>query len=353
MSLVLGNKWSYDIVNSHLKINKILNVSKKSLIVAKNNIHNSIIEKLNNSLLNYVYLKQKFRIIAVDGTYINVFKSLHKDGFKLSKNKAYCSVLINTLFDVVNEIPINYGLFKHKNENAALIDQLKYIHKNDVLIMDRKYFSFELLKILFQSKIRTIFRLKSNLKIVKKLIKTNKRETIEYLDIDNELIEFRIVRYRINNKEYYLGTTFYDGDIDFLKYLYSKRWKIEIHFRQSKYNLSLQDINSTNENNLRRDILVHHFIFIVSSFIETILQASVKKNYKVSTSNMLHITINELLYLFLYKNFNKVIKSKIMNILKIARNTVSFIKLDRCYLRIRKRPSTKWCFLGNRFKFVY
>ena len=48
--------------------------------------------------------------------------------------------------------------------------------------MDRKYFSFELLRILFQSHIRTIFRLKNNLNIVKKLIKTNKREimNLEY-----------------------------------------------------------------------------------------------------------------------------------------------------------------------------
>jgi hypothetical protein len=348
--LALGNSWSYDIANSHLKINNILDVSSKSIITAKNEIPYSYFEEINNSILDFIYKKKQLKIVAVDGSYFNFKKCLGKDGFILSHNKEYCNAMVSSLFDVINEIPINYSVFKHMNEADALIDQLKYLNKGDILIMDRKYFSYKLLRILNKHKIKVIFRMKKNFNLNKKL---RNNDVIQKMNCNGIKIKFRIISYKIGNKKYYLGTTLFDENIQYLKYLYNKRWKIEISFRHSKYNLSMNNINSKTEDSLKKDILIHHFIFITSSFFQSILQVSVKENYKINTTNMLNVTINYLFYLFLYKKSTEATILKIFKIMNIAKETIVFIKLNRFYYRIRKRPSTKWCILGNRFKFIH
>ena len=126
-SLNVGNDQSYDLVKSYLKINGILDVSKNTLIKNKNKITFKHFESLNNDLLNHIYKKNNKRIIAVDGTYITLLKSLNKYGFKISTNGNYCIVLLSTLFDIEKEIPINYELSNNKNERNALISQIKYL----------------------------------------------------------------------------------------------------------------------------------------------------------------------------------------------------------------------------------
>ena len=104
-----------------------MTLPKKTIIIEKNKIHFKYFKRLNDSIQKYIYNKSKGRILAIDGTYINLFKSLCEDGFKISKNGHYCSVLINTLFDVEKEIPINYYLYKKNNERKALEKQFKYL----------------------------------------------------------------------------------------------------------------------------------------------------------------------------------------------------------------------------------
>lgn len=350
-SYLIGNNKSYDDTNSHLKIKNITNVTKKTLIKEKNKIHFKYFKKLNDSLIDYIYEDSINRIIAVDSTYLELYKSLNIEGFNISRNGNYCTGLISTLFDVDKEIPIIYGFYKFKNEREALMHQLNYLKKNDILIMDRGYYSIELLFQLNSRHIKVIFRLKKNLKIIKNLNKCNSK--IIEICYKNTLIKFRVVKYLINNKKYYLGTTIYDCNIDYLKKIYWKRWKIEINFRYSKYNLSLKELKSKNYNTLMQDILIHNFIFIVSSFFQYILQKDINTYFKINTKNMLCITINELLYLIIYKNATRRNLNEIMRILKIAQSTVIPKYTNRKYERVKKRPSSKWCQHGNKFKMAY
>ena len=128
-SLMIGNNQSYDIVNASLKINNIVDVSTRALINYKNNIHNTFFNKINNDLILFIYKECNHRIIAVDGTYVNLFKSLVNEGFNISRNKNYCISLISTLFDIEREIPINYRLSINNSERSALIKQLEYLNE--------------------------------------------------------------------------------------------------------------------------------------------------------------------------------------------------------------------------------
>jgi hypothetical protein len=160
LSLHVGNNQSYDLINSYLKISNVLNVSTNTLIKNKNRINFKHFQNLNNELVNYIYKKEEKKIVAVDGTYIVLLKTLNKDGFKISKNGNYCIALLSTLFDIEKELPINYKISNNKDERSVLIKQLKYLQQNDILIMDRGYFSYDLLSILNKKHIKTIFRLK-------------------------------------------------------------------------------------------------------------------------------------------------------------------------------------------------
>jgi len=147
-----------------------------------------------------------------------------------------------------------------------------------------------------------------------------------------------------------LGTTIYDKDINYLKNTYWKRWKIEIHFRYSKYNLSLKELKSKTENSIRQDIFIHHFIFIVSSHFQYMLQENIKKGYKINTSNQLDTTINNLLYLFLYNKATNKNIYEIERILNICKENIIEDKKNITNPRITKRPKNRWDINGNRYQ---
>ena len=67
---------------------------------------------------------------------------------------------------------------------------------------------------------------------------------------------------------------------------------------------------------------------------------------------MLNVTINELLYLLIYKNTTTNTIKRIVNILNISKSIVTIEKENRKYERVRKRPSTIWCQYGNKYKNV-
>lgn len=141
-----GCKESYEIINSNLKKNKIINVSSCAISQKRNSINYLFFEELNDDIRKHIYKKDEIRLIGVDGSKINLFIDLHLEGFHLSQNKKYTIGLVSCLFDINKEMPINYHLVAHLNERKALFEQLKYVTKKDILIMDRVIFA----KICFQ-----------------------------------------------------------------------------------------------------------------------------------------------------------------------------------------------------------
>ena len=159
----------------------------------------------------------------------------------------------HNLYDINNKIPINYFLIKTRNEREAFRNQIKYLRSGDIVIFDRGYYSYDIVEKLEIIDVNYIFRLKSSKKEVKFMKKNN---IIDHSFI-NKNINNRIINYRVDNSEdeYYLLTNL-SYSIDELKNLYWKRWKVEIHFKESKYNLSLKTINLKTENSLLQEIYI-------------------------------------------------------------------------------------------------
>lgn len=56
------------------------------------------------------------------------------------------------------------------------------------------------------------------------------------------------------------------------------------------------------------------------------------------------------IYPLLYKNSTKKNIMEIMRILNISQNNLIYTKPNRTYNRIKKKPSSKWCHYGNKYK---
>ena len=108
----------------------------------------------------------------------------------------------------------------------------------------------------------------------------NKNDNIIFVKYSKKKIKLRIIKYVINKKVYYLGTTIYNQNIEYFKNLYWKRWKVEINFRYSKYNLSMNNIKSKTKNSIIQDIYIHNFMFIISSYLQYSLTDNLDNSLK-------------------------------------------------------------------------
>ena len=133
-------------------------------------IHSCYFKLLNDCLLENIYKnKEENRFLGIDGTHIPLSINLKKNHMLTNKNNTYCIGFVSSVFDIDKEIVINYKLCKHSNERKGLMEQSKYLRRNDALLLDRGYFSYKLIHFLNDINVDYIFRLPKNSLIVKKI----------------------------------------------------------------------------------------------------------------------------------------------------------------------------------------
>ena len=342
------NNTSYQDVSSKINLNfieKNINktITKTAFINKKNNISSHHFLNINDSFINYIFKNDKTpRVYGVDGSFINLFKNFNKYGFMYSsKNETYCQGIISCLYDINNKLSINYSLIKTRDEREAFRNQIKYLKKGDTVIFDRGYYSYDIIEKLESIGVNYIFRLKSNKKEVQYMLNNN---IIDYKFI-NKNINNRIVNYRVNDSEedYFLITNL-TSSIDALKELYWKRWKVEIHFKESKYNLSLNTINLKTENSLLQEIYIHNLIFILYYYFKLDIDNPIlKSKYKINNKTGIKIFSENIIYLFIYNKITNKCFEKINRILSIIVMNNVYIQVNKKkYEHKRIRPYGNW-----------
>ena len=329
-------------------INKNINqtITKSAFIQKRNYIPNEYFLNINDTFINFIYKNIKNpRIIAVDGSFLNLYKSFDKYGYEYaSDNKNYCKAIISCLYDITNKIPINYYLFKKRDERSAFKEQIKYLRFNDIVIFDRGYYSFDIVEKLNKIGVNYIFRLKYN----KKEVQYMKKNDIYDYNFKIKNVNYRIVSYRIDNSEedYYLFTNLMYKSIEDLKELYWKRWKVEIHFKESKYNLSLNNITLKTDNSLKQEIYIHNLLFILYYFFNIENNDSLlKSKYKINNKTGIKIFSEDIIYLLIFNKLTKSCFEKIIKYYKlILMSTISIPNVKKMYERKRKKPYGKWYF---------
>jgi Transposase DDE domain len=338
-----GNSYSYSMTNLSMFVDNIIDVSDVAFKNKRNTVGFIPFKNICKEMLNFVYNGNNTpRIIGVDGTYIPLSIELQQYGYPTSKKNTYCIGLISSLFDLNEKYLINYRLCKNHNERDGLISQMKYLKSGDTLIMDRGYYSENLLFSLNKEGIKVIFRLKKNMLMVKKIIEKGQASMNTNVIHNNESIEFRIITYQINNNNYFLGTTIMNHKVNYFKDLYWKRWSVEINFRESKYLLSLDNILSKNPTKVKQDIYIHNILFLIHSFCKNHIQKTLPSNKFINTKNLFSMIINKILYLVLYNKITISTKETIERICSGLLKTLTTKASNRHYERIRIKPIGKW-----------
>jgi hypothetical protein len=332
-----GNSYSYTQTNIKMQIKNLLNVSDQAIIKKRNSINPNYFKKINNKLLNYAYINSNEpRLLAVDGTYLPVSVNLNKYGYRTSKKKRYCSILNSCVLDVNNYFVVDYHVCKNYGEQSAVLKQINCFKENDIVLFDRNYFSYNLIKEFNKINAYVVIRLKINLIIVEEIDSKGQTDMITKIYRKKEPpIKFRVLKYKIDGDDYYLGTTIFTHTVSYFIDLYHKRWSIETHFKESKYVLSLMNLTSTKENELLQDVYVHSIISIIKSFINNMLQDYLDDHKKINSKILIDVFINDIMHMILYNSFTINTKNEIDRLLNILVDKAIVVhKENRHYNRL-------------------
>ncbi len=220
-------------------------------------------------------------IYAVDGSKINLPRQLIKSGYKLpSDNAHYPQGLLSCLYQLKQQIPVDYSLVNHGDERRVALTHLDALSENDVVVYDRGYYSYATLYEHKKRNIQSIFRMRSTACLaVQEFIASNETDqTIEITPTKNsqaKLLEkyhepewptlaLRLVKYTVAKTSYVLGTTLLDKQAYTIKDLsdaYHSRWGIEELYKISKQLMSIEEFHGQSERGVKQELYAH-FVLI-------------------------------------------------------------------------------------------
>ena len=348
----------------NLKYNE--NFSRQAYAKKENHIPLDIYVNIFNDLCTYYdshFNKNPIKIIGIDGTY--------------NRDKKYNEHLNMGLFDISNSIPIKLESFGKNGKNNE-VKCFKKMFNNDpdlfksaIIVADRAYFSYDLMKFLTDNNIKFIIRAKSD---AKNLIKSTniQKSNPNYKHIIDLQDNVRVIKCnseytktiypRKNNIKNKRNIDKVEKNVITLKNdcnlitnlldvntysdtlcldLYRSRWDIEVFFKFIK---STYKFSFLTENDHISNKKSYYCMLSVELIAKIISESYVKKqkiildNKKVNRSNLIIGIRDNLLIDLINDNISTDTFSKFCK---------SYIKLyevikNRSYPRISKKPHSKW-----------
>jgi Transposase DDE domain len=353
---VFKSKTQLEVINKYKMDNTIdcnnsafYRKEKKIPLEYYKNIHEKVLKMYNN------YTEQStYNIIAVDGTYNNT---------NVKNNKTLETSLNMGYFDVTNDIPIEltYKGEKYKNrEIESLIERLEQCELNlssFILVLDRGYCSYELMKFLEEKNIKFLIRIRNNLKCIKNNNIDNKYRLINYnynveqtKELKNKKND-KIEKYNvIINVNCNMITNLNENDFndEKIREIYNSRWKVEEFFKLVKSNFNFSNMVQ-HHNNVEISYQKTYYIIQIICILEKIIEKLFIENINTTTQNTTDYNvkmnktnlINGIEYII-----NDLIFSK-LNINKILILGKTYINFNYCKKninnpRVSKTPFTKW-----------
>ena len=336
----------------------------KKDIMIPDTFYKSLFYKIRD-LYNDNFKSNDYNLIAVDGTYNNT---------NVNNIKGKLETSLNMGFYNINEcIPIDITFCNQENKNKEILQLKKYIsndnlkHLNNIiLVLDRAYYSFELINFLDIHKFNYVIRIKNNCTLIKNkdLIK-NKiknykniriityKDTIDLIKKDDnnnnvklkQIIECNIIT-NLNNEKY---------NNDEIKKIYLSRWSIEVFFKLLKSNFKFSNLKEHHKNKTINEYNKLYYSILIIIYISLMIDkindkynklidkkqlGKKKKNkYNIKTNKSLLINGVELILNQIIKG--TLNKNDLLNVSKSFLIRVNVIK-DVYNPRISKTPHSKW-----------
>jgi hypothetical protein len=263
-------------------------ISASSFTEARKKLNESIFIELNQRIIQACpdkTLERWFghRLFGVDGSKVNLPRELIKAGYNTPQaNSHYPQGLLSCCYQLKSKVPHDFDLVSHGNERQCALAHLQTLQANDVCVYDRGYFSYALLSQHIQAGVHPIFRMKKNAgKAIDAFIDSDKTDAMITLmpskarqrEIKKEFpnmafvpLKIRLIKYVINDKNYYMGTTLMDKQytIEVLKEVYHARWGIEELYKVSKKMVEVDDFHGRSERTVKQELFAH-FVLITMS----------------------------------------------------------------------------------------
>ena len=164
-------------------------------------------------------------------------------------------------------------ILNERSHIMKMINEANFIKPGSIFIFDGGYYSKELLKFLLSKGIVPIFRLRYDLDICQKLDADKK----EYDEIIVENNVMKLLKYNINNENFYILTSDTILLNDKLKNLYWFRWFIEEFYKKVKHVMKGFFYNVSSDNIFKQSIYSQQ---IVSMYTQIIIL--ITKKYEIN-----------------------------------------------------------------------
>lgn len=307
------------------------------------------------------------RLLAVDGTKINVPRELLRAGYALPTTSSYYPQgLVSCLYRAGERLPVDYELSADLDERRLAQRHLSHVRAGEVVVYDRGYFSFELLHQHRLRGIDCIFRLAGNSAAdFREFIDSGEQERLIDLrpgrdtlrrirnkrpGFEWQPVRVRCVSYRVGGSDYHLATTLTDSrqfSTAALSDAYHGRWGIEELYKISKRVMEVGPFHARSERGVKQELYAHFVLVVLArSFgngFEDAVNASTAAEQPSVRANFKNVLTT------LARNFEALMLGQwqltcdaVANIFTSIGNCVQKERPGRTYPRHSRRPDERF-----------
>lgn len=365
-------------LNSNAVNLKIKDFTKSAFVQKRRKINPEVFKYLTRVISDNFFVENNpgfdslygYRILAVDGSKISLpFTEELKGAFGVTKNQHKTEIVqavSSVLYDVLNRIALDAVLDNvNSSERELALKHKPYWRKNDLIIYDRGYPSYDFINEHLTAGVDALARVRKNQNTaVITFINSKKRTAI--VDIlphkEQDLtakqydkkttIKVRLVRVDLPSGEIeILMTTLLDSQIypsSMFKELYFLRWGIETFYDELKNKLKVEFFTGYSKSTIMQDFFCAIFISNLQSVIVNSLQDELKEknrntrlNYKINTNLSYGFLKNRVLELLIKEAplesvFNELESIFLQNTIPIRENRNNIRNTGK--YRVRSKP---------------
>ncbi|MGH8648379.1 MAG: IS4 family transposase, partial [Burkholderiales bacterium] len=313
------------------------------------------------------------RLFAVDGSKVNLPRELLACGYSTpAKTAHYPQGLLSCLYQLKSQLPFDFELASHANERLSAVRHLEVLQTDDVVVYDRGYFSYVLLHRHAETGIHAIFRLQENSSSAIKAFFASPQTATEitllpslhkqaeirsqYPDLDIVPLKLRLLKYKIADTLFCLGTTLLDVHRyplqEFID-VYHSRWGIEELYKVSKRIFIIEDFHGKTERGVKQEIFAHFVLVTLNRLFAN--RADIELNsgrpstsqspglalpdLKTNFKNCIHVLERGFEELFL---LHERIRGVVQRLFRTIVARYHRVRPNRSFIRRSMRPETKW-----------
>ena len=307
------------------------------------------------------------RLLAVDGTKMVLPRALLNCGYHPCGSGYYPQGLVSCLYRLGDRQVIDFELSCECDERQLARQHLREVRAGEVVVYDRGYYSYELLRTHLLRGVDAIFRLpkggagapfeafidsaeEDSLVTVAPPHDFSHQWRQAHPGVALQPITLRCVRYRAGGTEYYLATTLSDDrqfPVAELSDAYHGRWGIEELYKSSKRHLTIEQFHAKTERGVRQELYAHFVLLTMGRAFGNEIEedingwqsgreAKMRANFKNALKSMAQNF--EVLMLGQCRQITQALD----NILESIANCVQRERPNRSYARHTMRPDDRF-----------